>query len=140
MNPNGRHFLGAHRDSVTLHAIYTDVIERRDDLPLRMTCFPRILPEAHPFEMVSWVSKLDYTIYRRLVPEAIKMGRTVPSRDSLIDDVQLQNKQLADLCKQAEALRHAARLLCEYLTERIQHTRTLLQFQGPSDRRKKPRG
>jgi hypothetical protein len=67
------------------------------------------------------------------------LGVQVPSRDSLIDDVQLQNSQLADLCKQAEALRHAARLLCDYLTERIQHTRALLQFQGSSDRRKKPR-
>jgi hypothetical protein len=89
--------------------------------------------------MFSWASKLDYTIIDGSSPRVVKIVRTVPSRDSLIDDVQLQNKQLADLCKQAEALRHAARLLCDYLTERIQHSRALLQFQGSSDRRKKPR-
>jgi hypothetical protein len=69
----------------------------------------------------------------------LELPVTVSSQDSLIDDVRSQNQRLADLCKQAEALLDAARRLCDHLTERIQHTRNTLRFQGVSDRRKTPR-
>jgi hypothetical protein len=57
----------------------------------------------------------------------------------MAEDLQLQIKQLQELCKQAEELQRAAKQLCDNLTERVERTSALLHSSPASDRRKKAR-